>query len=459
MPEHPANYPVDIYYGFPREDIAARIQIHSCGRTFSYTGLIEPERLREIRDLTLLEFGPRRSMGVEHSTNAVVISNDIIFSAYWLLLGAHEPYYPRDRRDNLDLSGSFFIRHSLQATPLVSIYAAFLRQAFQEWGREPLDFAAAKSFAFTHDVDYPQMIRSIECLRIAARRGWRALPSIAGVLRGTNHFWRFQDWVDWEKQLGTRPTFYFMARQGSVLQYALGTPDVFYDIRTREFRDLFQYLRGEGCEIGLHASYNAWRSAEILRGEKNALETVACIRVEGNRHHYWHLDPSAPHETLALHEEAELAYDSSLGLEYYPGFRRGICHPFRPYHPGLRREINVVQLPPAWMDDHFDRRMKKNGITDSTEFARLLVRKATDTNGIVLVDYHARGMNSDFFPRYGPWIKQFVATALDSSIVFRRAGDIASMFLQHIRLLEQDSLDLTTDRLDVSSAYTSFGDQ
>jgi hypothetical protein len=447
LTESSSGEPIDIYYGRPRQHINAKVRIDACERPFQGIEQVEPHGMRECHALPFLEFGPAAPEPIRCPADRVEFLSDIIYGSYWLLAGGREPHYPRDRWDNLDLSGSFFIRHALQTKPLVSMYAAFLRQRFAEWGRDPLAFPAAGAFAFTHDVDYPQMIRWIECLRLAVRRGWKAFPSIAGVLRGTNHFWTFTEWVDWQKQLGTRPAFYFMARQGSLLQYALGTPDDFYDIRTREFRELFQYLRDEGCEIGLHASYNAWRSADTLRREKALVEETAGTRVEGNRHHYWHLDPRAPHDTLALHEKAGLLYDSSLGLEYYPGFRRGTCHPFRPYHPGLRREIDVVQLPPTWMDDHFDRRLDQNGIADPTAYARSLVRKAVETGGVVVVDYHSRGMNSDFYPKYGPWLREFMTRQMDCSVDYRSPAEIARMYWHYEAQLTGASKDLTEHSL------------
>jgi ribosomal protein S18 acetylase RimI-like enzyme len=234
-----------------------------------------------------------------------------------------------------------------------------------------------------------------------------------------------------------------MARRGSLLQYANGTPDAFYDIGAPEFRRLFAWLREEECEIGLHASYNAWRSAQQIRHEKQALEEVAGIAVEGNRHHYWHLNPRAPHETLRLHEQAGMCYDSSLGFEFYPGFRRGICHPFRVFDPGERRELNLVELPPTWMDDHFDRRLAQNQIADPTGCARGLLDTARNLGGMVVIDYHARGMNGDFYPRYGPWLRNFAQKHLDSTLRFRTPRDIVREYVEFERALELNSVDRT----------------
>jgi FemAB-related protein (PEP-CTERM system-associated) len=438
----------DIYYG-PRVDGAtAPVSIAWCGRQYTDAPRVEPCRLFKSGDIAFLDFGEGHNGGYRSDNGVLRFSNDIIFCSYWLLTGAREPQYSRDRWDNLNLAGSFFLENSLLPTPLVSIYGSLLRKHFQQLGHEPLDFPwtspqASAAFAFSHDVDYPQMIRWIECLRLLVTQGSRGLGSVGDVLSGTNHFWKFTNWVEFEKELGTRPAFHFMARTGSLLKYAMGTPDAFYRIHTPEFGRLFKYLREEGCEIALHASYNAWHSDDAVKHEKQSLEEAAGVRIEGNRNHYWHLKPAAPHETLRLHEQAGFLYDSSLAFEFYPGFRRGICHPFRVFHPAERREMSVVQLPPAWMDNHFDRRLAQNKIADPEGYAYGLVNSAKATGGVVVVDYHVRGMNREFYPRYGPWLVDFVRRHLDSSVCFKSPGQLAQAYVEYESCLADHSRDRT----------------
>jgi FemAB-related protein (PEP-CTERM system-associated) len=441
----------DIYFGLRPEVIDAQVNILACNRWLTDDARIEPRRILMEQGVPFLDFQRNGSAMHILSNGRLQFTNDIIFACYWLLTGAFETRYARDRWDNFHLDGSFFFTNSLASKPLVSIYGALLREHFRRLGQTPLDLpwssqVKCAAFAFSHDVDYPEMIRWIECVRLFKTRGPKSLNSIAGVLRGTNHFWKFAEWVEFEKQLGTRPAFYFMARKGSLVQYALGTPDGFYDIRAPVFGKLFHYLRGEGCEIGLHASYHAYRSVEQLHAEREALEGAVGMPVEGNRHHYWHADPVAPYETLHKQEQAGLLYDSSLAFEFYPGFRRGICHPFRVFHPGERRELNILELPPAWMDDHFDRRLAQNKIADAQAYARQLVDAATCTGGVVVVDYHARGMNQDFYPRYGPWLMDFVDKHLDSRLEFNTPQEIARQYIQYEKLLQANSRDLTEQR-------------
>jgi hypothetical protein len=183
----------------------------------------------------------------------------------------------------------------------------------------------------------------------------------------------------------------------------------------------------------------------VLRREVQRIAEAAQVPCAGNRHHYWHLDPDDPNETLRRHAEAGLRYDSSLGLEYYPGFRRGICHPFRVFDRSTGAPLPIVQLPPAWMDDHFDRRLARNGIGDPDAAAATLVAAARETAGIVVVDYHSRGMNRDFYPRYGAWLERFAAQQLEGKVRGMTPLEIHDAFIAREGILVGASRDETAE--------------
>lgn len=435
---------VDIYYG-PRRDVRARLVIPSVPWQFASAPARELTRVSRAGELDLLSFGGEESgTAVEHDR----LSSDILFASYWLLTGARETTWPRSRWDDLQAAESLLVKEDLLARAPVSRYASWLRRHFESLGTPALRWPweapqAMAGFAFTHDVDYPQIIRWIEVPRTLLGGNPRGAWEIA---TGRQSFWRFGDWMDLTRRFGTHPTFYFMARRGSLIQFMSGTPDAFYDVSSRPFRELFAQLKDGGGEIGLHASYRAYRSADMLRAERERIESIANVRVLGNRHHYWHLDPDDPNETLARHEQAGFMYDSSLGLEYYPGWRRGICHPFRPYSPRLRRTIDTVQVPPAWMDDHFDRRRSLNRIADADQTARQLLLTAQALGGICVVDYHARGMNADFFPRYGPWLARFVERELPGAAMCLTAAEIARTYVERAHALNAMSRDETLEK-------------
>jgi hypothetical protein len=233
-----------------------------------------------------------------------------------------------------------------------------------------------------------------------------------------------------------------MARRGSLLRFLRGDPDAFYDIESPRFQRLFGELRDEGCEIGLHASYRACEHPERFAAEKDRLERASGGEVVGNRHHYWRLHPDKPNDSLRAHERAGFEYDSSLEFEFYPGFRRGTCHPFRPFHPEERRVLDLIELPPSWMDDHYDSRLVRNEVSDPNADARELLGAIQRTGGIALVDYHVRGMNRDFFPRWGAWLRDFFESDLPGGATPATPIELARAARAHAKRIDLASTPL-----------------
>jgi len=288
------------------------------------------------------------------ANGTVVCPRDIIFDAFWLATGQEEQGWVKNRHGHYDLRGTAFHREQVLRLAVASGLGCWLEEALGHLGfseRVPRWPGGKKASAcLTHDVDYPGAVRWLEPLRVLRRQGLSGWRAAIAVLTGARRHWHFSSWVDMEKRFGVRSAFYFVPRQGSVLRYALGTPDPFYDIRAEKFRQLFRFLAAEGCEIGMHASYRASESRERLASEKRLLEDVSGQPIVGNRHHYWHLDPSDPEATLSLHERVNLRYDMSLGHDRYVGWRRGTTWPLFPFHQRERRELRTLQVATAWMD-------------------------------------------------------------------------------------------------------------
>lgn len=331
----------------------------------------------------------------------LICQRDILFDVFWLATGQEERYWPRDGNGNFDLSGTIALRERVPFHALASHIATWLQTKLMGLGvppplpRWPHGKRAAAGVG--HDVDYPQVKRWLEPLRIVMRQGWQGVTPALDVLAGRRHHWQFPAWVKEEKRLQTRSAFYFVARRGSLLGYATGTPDPFYDIRSPAFRDLFRYLRDEGFEIGLHASYHACRSQDRFAAEKNLLEEASGQLVVGNRHHYWHLNPDDVEETLLMHERIGFKYDTSLTHDRYLGWRRGLSYPFFPFHQSKRRELATLQIPTGWMDDQlFGRRADNPG--DPVKLLQVLADRTAEQGGALLIDVHDYVFDDVLFP-------------------------------------------------------------
>ena len=162
-------------------------------------------------------------------------------------------------------------------------------------------------------------------------------------------FTYFRQVMRQEREHGFHSTFFFNAQP--LLSRQRAHVDILYDISHRNFQPLFRELKDQGFEIGLHASYHAYRSADHFVVQKHRLEAIAGAAVKGLRHHYWHVGPDVG-RTLAYHEAAGFLYDTSLSFDDELGFRRSTSLPYAPWSSLFNRPLNVLQLPVFCMDGH-----------------------------------------------------------------------------------------------------------
>jgi hypothetical protein len=332
---------------------------------------------------------------------------DILFDIFWLVTGQEECHWPKNQHGYLDLTGTVFQQENVLNLALASSIGAGLEGYCRQLGfppplpRWPHGKTAAAGVG--HDVDYPEVIRWLEPAHILYRRGARGLKEALSILIGEKHHWHFSSWVDIEKSMGTSSAFYFVPVCGSLLRYAGGTPDPFYDIGSQRFRDLFNYLAGEGCEIGMQASYRAFESRERFAAEKHKIEEISGQPVYGNRHHYWHLNPEDPESTLQLHEQVGLTYDTSLAHDRYIGWRRGVSWPFFPFHQRTRRELNTLQLSTSWMDNQLFG-FKGHNPGSRKQLLQSLVETTAAQGGCLLIDLHEYVFDSQLYPG---WVSSY----------------------------------------------------
>lgn len=338
---------------------------------------------------------------IQASEGQLICQRDLIFDVFWLATGQEERYWPKDKHGFMDLTGTAVLRDGVLRLAPASQIGVWLENVLLDRGCPPpvprWPHGKRAAAAASHDVDYPEIIHWLEPLRVVRRNGWQGAGPALAVLVGRRSHWQFSAWVDLEKRWGIRSAFYFVPRQGSLLEFATGTPDPFYDVTSPRFRELFRYLAQEGFEIGLHASYLAYRSREKFAAEKQRLEEASGQPVNGNRHQYWHLNPNDVEETLLIHEQVGLKYDTSLIHDHYLGWRRGLSHPFFPFHQRERRELKTLQIPTAWMDDQLFR-LRRYNPGDRLELLRDLADRTAEQGGCLLIDIHEYVFDDALFP-------------------------------------------------------------
>jgi hypothetical protein len=380
---------------------------------------------------------------VQARSSQLICHRDLVFDVFWLVTGQEEQHWPRDRHGFFDLTGTAVLREHVLRQAVASQIVVWLQKTLLDLGCPPpvprWPYGKRAAAAVGHDVDYPEVKRWLEPLRILARKGGQGLSPALDVLAGRRHHWHFPAWVEMEKQLQTRSAFYFVTRQGSLLEFASGMPDPFYDVTSKRFRRLFHYLAEEGCEVSLHTSYLAYRSREKFAAEKQRLEEASGRPVVGNRHHFWHLNPNDAEETLLIHEQVGLKYDSSLIHDRYLGWRRGLSQPFFPFHQAERRELKTLQIPTAWMDDQLFG-MQAYNPGDRSKLLRALADRVAEQGGCLLIDVHNYVFDDILFPEWAATYRRLWEYLLDrGDFWFGTPAEIANHWIARYESLVKAS--------------------
>ena len=380
------------------------------------------------------------------SPNNKIIDNDIVLATYLLISGLHEREMTRDKHDHHDIETSILYQNNLLHVPIVNQYGSTIREVFSS--HNPLSlWPEGKTWAaaITHDVDYPQMIRWIEMFRyLIDKKGMSKLRVLADIANGQNHFWQFKAWMDLEIRHEVRSAFYFCGRKGSLLEYSMGTPDPFYDVCSKEFKNIISQLKKNGFEVGLHASYNARRSLNGFLKEKKNVEDSLAGTLLGNRHHYWRINPDDPAETSSLHEAAGLLYDTSICYERRAGFRFGIGTPYRLFHKRKKKTSKCLQLPTIFMDTHMITHSMYNRFETPDAEIDSILAETKKFGGLFISNYHVRMLNDTFFPGVRKMFQKSLELIVkDSKCFCKTPTEIAQYWVTREKKLRDASCDVT----------------
>jgi hypothetical protein len=397
----------DIYYGKPyRNDDGLFIEIVDIRRE----NIERPIKVVKQNNHAFLLFtdSQREDNLLIKNNNKTCIWNDIILSSFYLLSGWEERFLHRDKNDRHAVQESFLYKERVLHDPIVNQYATLLRELFRA-SHNPIPLWPSNkkyAVALSHDVDYPEMIRWIEVLKYLAKYKLNGkLAKVIDILTGKENFWKFEDWVKLENHYGLKSAMYFCGLKGNLIRYFLKAPDPFYDVRQDKFKGVLNYLVQNGFEVGMHSSYLAYQSIDRFLKEKTTIEESLREPILGNRHHYWHMNPDNLSETAVLHEKISLLYDSSICFAKRSGFRFGICSPFHLYDPIRQGPVEVLELPTSLMDDHLFKYFVLSYFSKPQIEIDALINSVIEHGGLFSVDFHVRGFNETFYPKWAEMYK------------------------------------------------------
>tara|TARA_B110000008_G_C16957478_1_gene558786 strand:- start:2026 stop:2589 length:564 start_codon:yes stop_codon:yes gene_type:complete len=110
----------------------------------------------------------------------------------------------------------------------------------------------------------------------------------------------------------------------------------------------FQQIRSsKKHQIGIHISRIAYNDFENASREIKRLKKITSTDIEYSRQHYLMFDVKS---TWSILNENNIKYDLSLGYPEMPGFRCGICYPFRVFDISKKIKLDLIEIPLIIMD-------------------------------------------------------------------------------------------------------------
>jgi len=190
-----------------------------------------------------------------------------------------------------------------------------------------------------------------------------------------NPDWLLDKFIDLEQEHNIPATYYFLA---------LDQDEEDHNYRIDTMGPYFKKIKGAGSEIGLHGGHLAFNNKEKIEAERNKLEKACGEKVRGYRNHYLRFNTPGTWRHL---EKLGFIYDTTFGYADLPGYRNGMCYPFRPFDHSANSFIDILELPLIVMDVTF---WKYMGLDIHQSF--ILFQKIADdikkVNGVLTILWH-----------------------------------------------------------------------
>ena len=299
---------------------------------------------------------------LEETATGLALAVDVFGSVFFLLARYEEIAQPAaDDHDRFPGFASLAAVEGFMERPLGDEYVELLWVAMQHLWPTLERRPSAFRLRLTHDVDQPWAALGLHPVALGrgvtgdllrrhdpglavrrARSGWAARSGRVD----DDPLDTFDLLMDTSERWGLTSTFYFQAvSPGDEFgpSYRLDDPNI-----TR----LIGRIHDRGHTLGLHGSYDSWRSSERIRAEFETLR-AACRGLGfdqdswGTRQHYLRFGNP---QTWRNHELAGFEHDSTLGYADALGFRAGTSREYQVFDLLARRALSLRERPLLIMD-------------------------------------------------------------------------------------------------------------
>ena len=267
---------------------------------------------------------------------------DLFESLFFHWSRYEEVTYPEEKRDQWDLMPEnvlWVIKNKLHHTPFLDdLLIWFIRLFLPDFQNKQ-----KSEVILTCDIDYLHFdeLSLLENFRNLLMLFWKSRNKVKAPFQFLKYL--FTGKVDFKfYEENKNPKIYFFLVGGHHR----------YDFPKSEksmvrIKSVVKEALSNGCEVGIHPSFNACYSYELMKNEIECLEKMVGHKITQSRQHYLHIDYR---QTIPLLELFGIEEDFSMGFNMQPGYKAGTAASFYYWNWHKGKVSSVKSRPLIWMD-------------------------------------------------------------------------------------------------------------
>jgi hypothetical protein len=315
-----------------------------------------------------------------------------IFAAGFYLVSRYEEYlsFTADKYGRFEADQSLAFRDGFLDEPVVNLWAVKLGNVIAEMYSGLAVRNKEFEYISTIDIDnawaylHKGFLRTAgafvkSVLRFDLHDFGKRLCTLSGA--DEDPYYVFDYLKEQESKYGFNSVYFFLT--GKYGRYDKNIP-----ARKEVFRNLI-LDKFKSSEVGIHPSYNSSRKSGILDQEVRNFSSIINTAVKKSRQHF--LVIRFP-ETFRRLINSGITEDYSLGYSSAPGFRAGICTPFRFYDLPEEKVTDLTLIPFTVMDVTLKEYMRL-GPDEAINKIKEMVSKVKNVNGTFVSLWHNESLS------------------------------------------------------------------
>ena len=327
-----------------------------------------------------------------------------IFAASFYLISRYEEYLPhvKDIHERFTAEQSLAYNYKFLEKPVVDIWVmklkAILKKRFPEYHFPDREFR----YISTIDVDnafaykYKSFVRTFgafvsDFFKLQIRSFWSRLLVILRIRKDPNN--TFEQILTLSKTYDVDLIFFFLIGDYTTFDTNISTTK-------RQFRLLIKHI-ADYAGVGLHPSYFTMKNSEMLKKEKERLESITNIPTTISRQHFLRFSLPETYQNLI---DLEIEEDYSMGYASHVGFRASTSIPFHFFDLDFEIQTPLLIHPFALMDTTLNDYM---GLTPKQSLGRTkdLLNEVMNVNGTFITLFHNESLSG--YLRWNGWKKVY----------------------------------------------------